>query len=88
LQTATVQESAEVIFRILNGKRDGAKMDLVLVNSAAGIIVGGKASDFKEGMEIAKESIVSGAAYAKLKALAKASSGNLQKLEELETKYE
>ena len=43
---------------------------------------------FKEGMEIARKSIESGAAYAKLKALVKASGGNLQKLEELEAKYE
>ena len=63
-------------------------MDIVLVNSAAGIVVGEKARDFKEGIEIARKSIVSGAAYAKLKALVKLSGGNLQKLEELESKYE
>ena len=60
----------------------------MLVNSAAGIIVGGKAENFKEGMEIARESIVSGAAYGKLKALIKASGGSLQKLEELESNIE
>jgi anthranilate phosphoribosyltransferase len=61
---------------------------MVLVNSAAGIIVGGRAQDFKEGMQIAKESIKSGKAYAKLKGLISASGGSLQKLEELEAKYE
>ena len=50
--------------------------------------MGGKAEDFKEGMQIAKESIESGAAYGKLKALITASGGSLQKLEELEAKYE
>jgi thymidine phosphorylase len=39
-------------------------------------------------MEIARKSIESGAAYAKLKMLIKASGGNLSKLEELEAKYE
>ena len=60
----------------------------MLVNSAAGIIVGGKAEDFEGGMEIACKSIESGAAYGKLKALVKASGGSLLKLEELEAKYE
>ena len=64
------------------------KTEIVLVNSAAGIIVGGKAENFKEGMELARESIESGAAYNKLKDLIKASGGSLQRLEELEAKYE
>jgi anthranilate phosphoribosyltransferase len=59
----------------------------VLVNSAAGIIVGGKAEDFSYGMEVARKSIKNGAAYKKLKALIKASGGGLSKLEELEAKY-
>jgi len=89
LQTLTAEESVEIIFRILNGKiPDDAKAEIVLVNSAAGIIVGGKAENFKESMEIARESISTGAAYSKLKALVKASGGSLSKLEELESKYE
>jgi thymidine phosphorylase len=39
-------------------------------------------------MEIARESLQSGAAYAKLKGLVAASCGNMQKLEELEAKYD
>jgi anthranilate phosphoribosyltransferase len=89
LQTFTADENAEVISRILCGKAlPDAKTDIVLVNSAAGIIVGGKACDFKEGFEIARESIGSGAAYSKLKALVKLSGGNLQKLEEIEHKHD
>jgi thymidine phosphorylase len=38
-------------------------------------------------MTAARESIESGAAYKKLKALIKASGGDLAKLEELESKY-
>ena len=59
----------------------------MLVNGAAGIIIGGKAEDFSDGMELARKSIDSGAAYKKLKTLVKASNGNLSKLEELELKY-
>ena len=58
MQTSTAEESAEIIFKILSGKTaDDAKAEIVLVNSAAGIIVGGKAENFKEGMEMARESI-------------------------------
>ncbi len=83
------EENAEALFRILNGygAADDPKTDIVLVNSAAGIILGGKADDFSYGMELARESIGSGAAYKKLKALISASHGNLSKLEELELKY-
>ena len=51
-------------------------------------MVGGKAEDFEKGMELARESIESGMAYGKLKALIKASGGSLSKIEELEMKYE
>jgi anthranilate phosphoribosyltransferase len=89
LQTCAAEESAEIIFQILNGKiPDDAKAEIVLVNSAAGIMVGGKAENFKEGMEMARKSIATGAAYGKLKALVKASGATLSKLEELESKYE
>jgi anthranilate phosphoribosyltransferase len=83
------EESAEILFKILNCNcsANDAKRDMVLVNAAAGIIVGGKADDFSYGMELSRESISSGAAYKKLKALVKASDGNLSKIEELESKY-
>jgi len=86
LHCDSADESAESMFKILNGKANGtAKADIVLVNAAAGIIVGGKACDFAEGLELAKKSVTSGAAYAKLKELVKASGGNLANLEELES---
>jgi len=89
LQSSTPEESSEIIFKILSGKTVGdAKAEIVLVNSAAGIIVGGKADNFAEGMEKARESIESGAAYKKLEDLIKASGGSLKRLEELEAKYD
>lgn len=89
IEGTTPDESAEILFTILKGNCaiDDPKTEIVLVNSAAGIIVGGKAEDFSYGMEVARESIESGAAYNKLKVLVKASDGNLSKLEELELRY-
>jgi anthranilate phosphoribosyltransferase len=84
LQCGSAEESAQTLFRILTGKDKTAKTDIVLVNAAAGIIVGGKAGDFKEAIALAQKSIESGAAYAKLKSMVKASGGNLSKLEEYE----
>jgi anthranilate phosphoribosyltransferase len=89
IKGTTPDESAEVLFKILNGycAVDDPKMEIVLVNSAAGIMVGGKAEDFSYGMTVARKSIESGAAYKKLKVLIKASGGGMSKLEELESKY-
>lgn len=88
LQCSSAEESAETLFRILKGNLFGAKADIVLVNAAAGIIVGGKASDFREGMCLARKSIDSGVAYSKLIELIKASGGSLKEIEELDSKYE
>ncbi|MCL1977682.1 MAG: anthranilate phosphoribosyltransferase [Candidatus Bathyarchaeota archaeon] len=89
LKVSNVQESAKTIYHILAGKNiKDPKAEMVLVNSAAGIIVGGKANNFTEAIQIARESILSGAAYSKLKELISISGGNLQTLEELESQHE
>jgi anthranilate phosphoribosyltransferase len=90
LKVETSEESAEIFFQILSGNLTNGdpKMEFVIVNSVAGIMVGGKAEDFETAMEIARESIDSGLAYRKLKTLVKASGGSLQRLEEFEMKYE
>lgn len=89
LKTTGPVESAKVLFNILRGNYDlhNPKTEIVLMNSAAGIIVGDKADDFIYGLEMARESISSGAAYKKLKELIKTSDGDLSKIEELEIKY-
>jgi anthranilate phosphoribosyltransferase len=85
LKVSNVEDSAKTIYRVLTDKKlNDPKVEMVLVNSAAGIIVGGKADTFTEAMQIAKESILSGAAYSKLKELIDISEGSLQNLEELE----
>jgi anthranilate phosphoribosyltransferase len=89
LEGGTPEENAKVLFRILSGDclKSDAKADIVLVNSTAGLVLGGKAEDFKKGMELARESICSGAAYMKLKELIRFSGGSLERLEELEREY-
>ncbi len=89
LQGSGVDENAERVFKILSGHPDGdgKYKDLVLVNAAAGIVVGGLAESIREGMGIARESVQSGAAYSKLKSMVKASDGDISKLEELESRF-
>ena len=63
---------------------DIPKTNMVLINAAAAIQIGGKAKTIKDGIELAQESIRSGSAYQKLKSLVKFSIGDLSKLEEFE----
>jgi anthranilate phosphoribosyltransferase len=86
LQGASPEENALTLYKIIAGRlpENDSKVEVVLANSAVGLIVGGKTDDFRSGMELARESIYSGAAYKKLKALIQASGGSLGKLEEFE----
>jgi len=70
LEGGDIKENVVIAQTILNGKK-GAKRDIVLINSAAGLIAAGKAKDFSEGIEIAAESIDSGKAMAVLRELAR-----------------
>jgi anthranilate phosphoribosyltransferase len=89
LRVSSPEESAEAVFKILCGRcaADDPRLEIVFVNSAVGIVVGGKAEDFAQGMELARESVKSGAAYTKLKALVHASGGDPSRLEEFEARY-
>ncbi|MDR3223380.1 MAG: anthranilate phosphoribosyltransferase [Methanobrevibacter sp.] len=57
--------NAEIALNILNGE-EGAKRDAVVLNSAAGLYIGGKTSNFKKGISIAEKLIDDGSAKEKL----------------------
>ena len=65
----TPAENARAMRALLGGAK-GAYRDAVLLNAAAALVVADKAGDLKAGVEIAAESIDSGAAMAKVEALA------------------
>ncbi len=67
----TPEENATA-FRALLAGETGAYRDAVLFNAAAALVVAGKASDLRDGVARAAESIDSGAAKAKVEALAAA----------------
>jgi anthranilate synthase/phosphoribosyltransferase len=58
----TPEENAEITRAILSGEPDGARRDVVVLNAAAALVASGKARDFPEGIQLASESIDSGAA--------------------------
>ncbi|MGR3378499.1 anthranilate phosphoribosyltransferase [Salipiger abyssi] len=67
----TPAENAEAFRALLDGAKT-AYRDAVLLNAAAALVVAGKAADLREGVAMATQSIDSGAAKAKVTALAEA----------------
>ncbi len=70
----TPEENATAFKALLDGA-PGAYRDAVLLNSAAALVIAEKATNLKAGVELATESIASGAAKAKVDGLARVSSG-------------
>ncbi len=67
LQGGDANTNAQLITDILSGKLKGAKRDLVALNSAAGLVITGKAVDMEAGWARANEILDSGAALGVLK---------------------
>jgi anthranilate phosphoribosyltransferase len=65
LQGGDKVENAKILLAILKGER-GPKRDVVLMNSAAALVVAGKAGDFQDAMLIASDAVDSGNALRKL----------------------
>lgn len=68
LKGGNPMENAEIIRNVLSGER-GAARDIVVLNAGAAIAIAGRAKSIDEGIKIAKETIDSGKAYAKLEQL-------------------
>ena len=65
----TPEENAEIMKDIFRGNIKGAKRDIVVLNSAAAILVAGKAEDWHQAVKIAERVLDSGKAYGKLQEL-------------------
>ena len=70
-----VAENVQIIKNILDGQ-PGPKRDVVLMNAAAALVAAGHASDLRQGVGFAAQSIDSGSARQKLAALAEFTSRN------------
>ena len=70
LAGGSAAENAELIRRILEGEKS-SRRDVVVMNAAAALVAAGKAEHLPGAVLLAEKSIDSGAAFAKLEALAK-----------------
>jgi anthranilate phosphoribosyltransferase len=71
----TPQQNAETIRSVLSGA-DGGARDAIVLNAAGAIAAAGHAEDLREGLELARESVASGAAAERLEALVAFSRGD------------
>lgn len=69
LQGGEPDESAVILRGVLDGSLTGAKRDIVLLNGGAALWAAGKVDSLADGIDLARETIDSGAAVAKLDAL-------------------
>ncbi len=77
LKGGDAKVNAQILLDVLSGKlRNGAR-DICLLNAAVAIVVGGKTDDFGAALEMARDSLDSGAALKKLKTLVEFSRQNV-----------
>ena len=69
LKAQDAQDSARILKAILAGTERGPKRDIVALNAAAAVIVGGLSDDFESALKIAAASIDEGKAQAALEKL-------------------
>jgi len=67
------KHNAQITKDILDGTREGAKKDIVILNAAMALLVDQKVNSTEEGIEMAKEAIDSGKALKKLNEIIKVS---------------
>ncbi len=70
VQSSSCEENVRYTMNVLNGEESPAT-DIVMLNAGAAIKVSGKVASLAEGIELARESIISGAAKRKLENLIK-----------------
>ena len=69
LKVTDAKTSAKVLRKILNGKENGPRKDIVILNAAAAIIVSGLSNDFESAIKLADASVRDGRALACLEKL-------------------
>ena len=68
LKGGDAKDNAAITVEVLKGGK-GPRRDIVLLNAAAALVAAGKAGDFKQGLQLAADSVDSGAALGKLEQL-------------------
>ncbi len=71
LQGGDAKTNAAILEAILAGRETGPKRDMVLFNAGAALACAGLADDIGDGIEVAREMLISGAALERLRLLQK-----------------
>ena len=87
IQATSMDDSVKYTMQVINGVAGSAKEDIVILNSSLALMVGDKVDTIKEGIEMARSAVRSGAAKAKIRELIDLC-GNRDKLEHLEKIYD
>ena len=75
LRGGDVAETVAIVRGVLDGAERGPRRDVVLLNAAAALLAADRAADLREGLELARASLDSGQARARLDGLVAASRG-------------
>jgi anthranilate phosphoribosyltransferase len=75
LRGGSPEQNAKVILAVFSGEERGAKRDAILLNAAGAIAAGGLAEDLRDGLEVARATVDSGAATERLEKLVAFSHG-------------
>lgn len=78
IQGGNAKENADILLSVLNND-SSPYLDTVLLNGALGLFANGKTNTIQEGVELARESIASGAALQRLNTLIKFSKSTTSK---------
>ncbi|MHA2008026.1 MAG: anthranilate phosphoribosyltransferase [Promethearchaeota archaeon] len=79
----TLEENTKIALKILKNQDNNARCGTVLMNVALALKCGGVATDFEEGISIAKNTIESGKALEKLESFIEISGGNKDRLKSI-----
>ena len=63
IQVSTKEQAVNAFVSVLNNSANKAMIEITALNAAGGLVVANVANDFKEGLEIALETIKSGVTY-------------------------
>ena len=79
------EENARLTAKILSGHlgRNDPRVQMVLANAAAGLVLCEKAGDFREGVEIASKVVSDGKPFLTLHQLVEFSGGDTQRLKRM-----
>ena len=83
IQISTKDEAVKAFVSVLNNSANKAMIEITALNAAGGLVVANVANDFKEGLEIALDTIKSGMSYSLFEDFVRYC-GSIQKLKELE----